>query len=115
MATLNKVQVIGNVTRDPEVKFTPKGGAVTELSVAVNRSYTTDEGEKKEETTFVEFTFWGKQAEFAGEYAKKGRQVYVEGRLRLDSWEDKETPPKKHQRLRLTGENIQLLGAKPAE
>ena len=84
MANLNKVMLIGNVTRDPEIKYTPKGSAVTDLGIAVNRVFTPDGGEKREETTFVDVTLWGRQAEIAGEYCKKGRSIYIEGRLQLD-------------------------------
>lgn len=112
MASLNKVMLIGNVTRDPEVKYTPKGSAVTDIGIAINRYYTTESGEKREETTFVDVTLWGRQAEVAGEYAKKGRPIFIEGRLQLDSWEDKQTGQKRS-RLRVVGENIQLLGSGP--
>lgn len=112
MANLNKVQLIGNVTRDPEVKYTPKGSAVTDLGLAINRYYTTETGEKREEVTFVDVTLWGRQAEIAGEYCKKGRPVYVEGRLQLDSWEDKATGQKRN-KLRVVGDSMQLLGPKP--
>jgi single-strand DNA-binding protein len=112
MANLNKVQLIGNVTRDPEVKYTPKGSAVTDLGLAINRFYTTETGEKREEVTFVDVTLWGRQAEVAGEYCKKGRSVYVEGRLQLDSWEDKTTGQKRN-RLRVVADSMQLLGPKP--
>ena len=112
MANLNKVQLIGNITRDPEVKYTPKGNAVTDLGLAINRYYTTETGEKREEVTFVDVTLWGRQAEIAGEYCKKGRSVYVEGRLQLDSWEDKATGQKRN-RLRVVADSMQLLGPKP--
>lgn len=112
MANLNKVQLIGNITRDPEVKYTPKGSAVTDLGLAINRYYTTETGEKREEVTFVDVTLWGRQAEIAGEYCKKGRSVYVEGRLQLDSWEDKATGQKRN-RLRVVADSMQLLGPKP--
>jgi len=112
MANLNKVMLIGNVTRDPEIKYTPKGSAVTDLGIAVNRVYTPEGGEKREETTFVDVTLWGRQAEIAGEYCKKGRSVYIEGRLQLDSWEDK-TSGQKRSKLRVVGENFQLLGPRP--
>ncbi len=95
MASYNKVMLLGNLTRDPEVKYTPKGTAVTELGLAVNRTYTTDGGEKREETTFVDITMWGRQAEIAGEYLKKGRPLFVEGRLQLDTWDDKQTGQKR--------------------
>lgn len=112
MANLNKVMLIGNVTRDPEIKYTPKGSAVTDLGIAVNRVYTPEGGEKREETTFVDVTLWGRQAEIAGEYCKKGRSIYVEGRLQLDSWEDKASGQKRS-KLRVVGENFQLLGPRP--
>jgi len=112
MANLNKVQLIGNITRDPEVKYTPKGSAVTDLGLAINRFYTTETGEKREEVTFVDVTLWGRQAEIAGEYCKKGRSIYVEGRLQLDSWEDKTTGQKRN-KLRVVGDSMQLLGPKP--
>lgn len=112
MANLNKVMLIGNVTRDPEVKYTPKGSAVTDLGIAVNRVYTPEGGEKREETTFVDVTLWGRQAEIAGEYCKKGRSIYIEGRLQLDSWEDK-TSGQKRSKLRVVGEAFQLLGPRP--
>ncbi|MCE9542492.1 MAG: single-stranded DNA-binding protein [Verrucomicrobia bacterium] len=112
MANLNKVMIIGNVTRDPEIKYTPKGSAVTDLGIAVNRVYTPEGGEKREETTFVDVTLWGRQAEIAGEYCKKGRSVYIEGRLQLDSWEDK-TSGQKRSKLRVVGESFQLLGPRP--
>jgi single-strand DNA-binding protein len=112
MANLNKVMLIGNVTRDPEIKYTPKGSAVTDLGIAVNRVYTPEGGEKREETTYVDVTLWGRQAEIAGEYCKKGRSIYVEGRLQLDSWEDK-TSGQKRSKLRVVGESFQLLGPRP--
>ena len=111
MASLNKVMIIGNLTRDPELKYTPKGQAIADISLAVNRNYTTADGEKREEVTYLEVTFWGKQAEVLGQWMKKGRPLYVEGRLRLDSWEDKESG-KKQSRLRITGEEFQFLGSK---
>jgi single-strand DNA-binding protein len=112
MANVNKVILIGNVTRDPEVKFTPKGSAVTEIGLAINRTYTLDNGDKREEVTFLEVTFWGRQAETIGEYVKKGRSIYVEGRLQLDTWDDKQSGQKRS-KLRVVGENFQFLGAKP--
>jgi single-strand DNA-binding protein len=112
MPNLNKVMLIGNVTRDPEVKFTPKGTAVAEVGLAVNRVYTPEGGERREETTFVEITFWGRQAEIVGEYAKKGKPIYVEGRLQLDTWDDKQSGQKRS-KLRVVGEGLQLLGGRP--
>ena len=112
MANLNKVLLLGNVTRDPEVRYTPKGSAVCDLGVAVNRSYTTDSGEKREEVTFVDVTLWGRTAEVASEYLKKGRPVFVEGRLQMDTWDDKQTGQKRT-RLRVVADNMQLLGGRP--
>ena len=112
MANLNKVLLLGNVTRDPEVRYTPKGSAVCDLGVAVNRAYTTDSGEKHEEVTFVDVTLWGRTAQVASEYLKKGRPVFIEGRLQMDSWDDKQTGQKRT-RLRVVAENMQLLGGRP--
>jgi single-strand DNA-binding protein len=111
MANLNKVMLIGNLTRDPEVKYTPKGTAVAELGLAVNRIYSAENGEKREETTFVDVTLWGRTAEIAGEYLKKGRPVFIEGRLQLDTWDDKQTGQKRS-KLKVVGEGIQLLGSR---
>jgi single-strand DNA-binding protein len=112
MANLNKVLLLGNVTRDPEVRYTPKGSAVCDLGIAVNRAYTTDSGEKREEVTFVDVTLWGRTAEVASEYLKKGRPVFIEGRLQMDSWDDKQTGQKRT-RLRVVADNMQLLGGRP--
>jgi single-strand DNA-binding protein len=111
MANLNRVLLIGNLTRDPEVRYTPKGTPVTEIGLAVNRIYSGEDGEKKEETTFVDVTLWARQAEIAGQYLKKGRPVFIEGRLQLDTWDDKQTGQKRS-RLRVVAENIQLLGSR---
>src|SRR5437867_9199132 len=112
MANLNKVLLLGNVTRDPEIRYTPKGSAVCDLGVAVNRAYTTDSGEKREEVLFVDVTLWGRTAEVASEYLRKGRPVFVEGRLQMDTWDDKQTGQKRT-RLRVVGESMQLLGTRP--
>jgi single-strand DNA-binding protein len=112
MANLNKVMLIGNLTRDPEVKHTPSGKIVAEFGLAINRTWTNDQGQKQEDTTFVDVTFWGRQAEFAQQYLTKGRPVYIEGRLQLDSWDDKETG-KKRSKLRVVGETFQFLDSKP--
>src|ERR1700680_1364611 len=111
MANLNRVLLIGNLTRDPELRYTPKGTAVAEIGLAVNRIYSGEDGEKKEETTFVDVTLWARQAEIAGQYLKKGRPVFIEGRLQLDSWDDKQTGQKRS-RLRVVAESIQLLGSR---
>jgi single-strand DNA-binding protein len=110
MASFNKVILLGNLTRDPEVRYTPKGTAVTELGMAVNRVYSAENGEKREETTFVDVTLWGRTAEIAGEYLKKGRPVFIEGRLQLDTWDDKQSGQKRS-KLKVVGEGLQLLGA----
>jgi single-strand DNA-binding protein len=112
MASFNKVILLGNLTRDPEVRYTPKGTAVTELGMAVNRVYSGENGEKREETTFVDVTLWGRTAEIAGEYLKKGRPVFIEGRLQLDTWDDKQSGQKRS-KLKVVGEGLQLLGGRP--
>jgi single-strand DNA-binding protein len=109
MASFNKVILLGNLTRDPEVRYTPKGSAVTDLGIAVNRQYTLENGEKREEVTFVDVTFWGRTAEVAGEYLKKGRPIFVEGRLQLDTWDDKQSGQKRS-KLKVIGETMQMLG-----
>jgi len=110
MASYNKVLLMGNLTRDPEVKYTPKGTALANLGLAVNRRWTTETGEQKEEVTFVDVEVWGRQAETAGQYLAKGRPVFVEGRLKLDSWEDKESGQKRN-KLKVVAERVQFLGA----
>ena len=112
MASFNKVLLLGNLTRDPEVRYTPKGSAVADLGIAVNRQYTLDNGEKREEVTFVDVTFWGRTAEVAGEYLKKGRPVFIEGRLQLDTWDDKQSGQKRS-KLKVIGEMMQMLGSRP--
>jgi single-strand DNA-binding protein len=112
MANLNRVLLIGNLTRDPDLRYTPKGTAVTEIALAINRIYSGDDGEKKEETTFVDVTLWARLADIAGQYLKKGRPVFIEGRLQLDTWDDKQTGQKRS-RLRVVAENMQLLGSRP--
>src|ERR671919_2138110 len=112
MASFNKVILLGNLTRDPEVRYTPKGSAVCDLGIAVNRQYTLDNGEKREEVTYVDVVLWARLAEIAGEYLKKGRPIFIEGRLQMDSWEDKQTGQKRS-KLRVVGETMQLLGGRP--
>ena len=112
MASFNKVILMGNLTRDPEVRYTPKGSAVTDIGLAVNRVYSTEGGEKREEVTFIDITLWGRTAEIAGEYLKKGRPVLIEGRLQLDTWDDKQSGQKRS-KLKVIGETMQLLGGKP--
>ena len=112
MASFNKVILLGNLTRDPEVRYTPKGSAVCDLGIALNRSYTLDSGEKREEVTYVDVVLWARLAEIAGEYLKKGRPVFIEGRLQLDTWDDKQSGQKRS-KLRVVGETMQLLGRPP--
>jgi len=112
MASFNKVILLGNLTRDPEVRYTPKGSAVCDLGIAINRQYTLDSGEKREEVTFVDVVLWARLAEIAGEYLKKGRSVFIEGRLQLDTWDDKQSGQKRS-KLRVIGETMQLLGGRP--
>lgn len=110
MASYNKVLLMGNLTRDPEVRYTPKGTAIANIGLAVNRVWTTDAGEQKEEVTFVDIEVWGRQAETAGQYLSKGRPVFIEGRLKFDSWEDKESGQKRN-KLKVVAERVQFLGA----
>ncbi len=110
-ASFNKVILVGNLTRDPEVRYTPKGSAVCDLGLAVNRQYSLEGGEKREEVTFVDVVLWARLAEIAGEYLKKGRPVLIEGRLQLDSWDDKQSGQKRS-KLRVIGETMQLLGGR---
>ena len=112
MANLNKVMIIGNLTADPEVRTTPRGASLTELRLAVNRvSSGPNDGERREETTFLDVTCWGRTGEIAAQYLSKGRPVFIEGRLQMDSWEDKQTGQKRS-RIRIVAENLQLLGGR---
>src|SRR3954454_8262148 len=113
MASFNKVILLGNLTRDPEVRYTPKGSAVCDLAIAVNRQYSLDNGEKREEVTYVDVVLWARLAEIAGEYLKKGRPVFIEGRLQIDTWDDKQSGQKRS-KLRVIGETMQLLGSRPS-
>jgi single-strand DNA-binding protein len=108
MANLNRVQLIGNVTRDPELRYTPRGTSVTEIGLAINRAYTTADEQKQQEVTFVEVELWARLAEVAAQYLKKGRSVFVEGRLQLKSWDDKKSGQKRS-RMIVVGENLQFL------
>ena len=112
MANLNKVMIIGNLTADPEVRTTPRGTSLTELRLAVNRvSNGPNDGERREETTFLDVTCWGRTGEIAAQYLAKGRPVFIEGRLQMDTWEDKQTGQKRS-RIRIVAENLQLLGGR---
>lgn len=110
MANYNKVILMGNLTRDPEMRFLPKGTAVAKFGLAVNRRWRSETGEQKEETTFVDIEAFGKQAETISQYLKKGRPVMVEGRLKLDQWDDKQTGQKRS-RMSVVLENFQFLDA----
>jgi single-strand DNA-binding protein len=112
MASFNKVILLGNLTRDPEIRYTPKGTAVTDIGLAINRVYTTDNNERREDVTFVDVTLWGRTAEIAGEYLKKGRPALIEGRLQLDTWDDKQSGQKRS-KLKVIGEALQLIGSRP--
>ena len=108
MANLNKVFLIGNLTRDPELRYTQGGMAVTDLGLAVNRSFTNKDGTKRDETTFVSVTVWGRRAEVACEFLSKGRPVFIEGRLKYDTWEK---DGQKRSKLSVVAENFQFLGS----
>ena len=95
MASFNKVILAGNLTRDPELRYTPSGKAIAKFALAVNRNWTTETGEKKEEVTFIDVDAFGRQAEVVSQFMKKGRPLLVEGRLRLDQWDDKQTGQKR--------------------
>jgi len=111
MASLNRVILLGNVTRDPELRYIANGTAVTELGLAVNDRHKNATGEWVEETTFIEVTLWARTAELASEYLSKGSPVLIEGRLKFDSWDDKQTGQKRS-KLRVVGDRMQFLGAK---
>lgn len=112
MASFNKVILMGNLTRDPEVRYIPSGTAVAEIGLAVNRSwYDKQAQQRKEEVTFVDVTLWGRQAEVAGEYLAKGRSVLIEGRLQLDTWQDKESG-KNRSKLKVVGEQMTMVGGR---
>lgn len=109
MSSFNRVTLLGNLTRDPELKRTKSGSAVTDIGLAMNRSRTLENGEKQDETTFVDVTVWGKTAENAVKYLQKGRSVLVEGRLQLDTWTDSKTGQNRS-KLRVVAESLQFLG-----
>lgn len=108
MANLNKVMLIGNLTRDPEVRYTPKGTAVGDLGMAVNRRVSDGAGNWSDEVTFVDVTVWGTNAENAQKYLSKGRGVFIEGRLQMDTWEDKASGQKRS-KLKVVAEVLQFL------
>lgn len=107
MADLNLVILVGRLTRDPVLRYTPGGQAVADLGLATSRTYVGKDGQKKEDTCFVDIIVWGKQAEASNEYLKKGSSVLIEGRLQLDSWETKEG--EKRSKLRVNANRVQFL------
>jgi single-strand DNA-binding protein len=111
MANLNRVLLIGNLTRDPELRVTPKGTAICQFGLAVNRSFKDESGQTREETTFIDVEAWGRQGETISKYCTKGRPLFVEGRLRLDQWEDKASGQKRS-RMKVVLENFQFLGGR---
>jgi single-strand DNA-binding protein len=113
MADLNRTFLIGNLTRDPEVRYTPKGTAVGDLALAINSSYKAQDGSTKEEVCYVDVVTWGRQAETCKEFLTKGSPIFVEGRLQFDSWETKEG--EKRSRLRVRAERVQFLGRPKTE
>lgn len=111
MPNLNRFFGMGNLTRDPETKYLPNGTAITQIGLAINRTWTDDKKEKHEETTFLDVEFFGRKAEVIGEHFKKGKPIYVEGRLKLDSWDDKASGQKRT-KLKVVGETFEFLGGK---
>ena len=109
MPSLNKVLLMGNLTRDPELRVTPKGTPICQFSLAINRQFKMESGESREEVIYVDVEAWGKQGETIAKYVTKGRPLYVEGRLRLDQWEDKNTKEKRS-RMKVVLEQFQFLG-----
>ncbi len=110
MASFNKVILMGNLTRDPELRYTPKGMAIAKVGLAVNRRWTSESGEQKEEVTFVDVDIFGRTAENVGQYMRKGSPLLIEGRLKLDQWDDKQTGQKRS-RLGVVAETVQFLSA----
>ena len=109
MGAVNKVFLMGNLTRDPELRYTPSGTPVCEFGVAVNRTYTTKEGQQRDDTCFVTVTMWGRRGVVVSEYFSKGSPIFVEGRLNYDSWD---TPDGKRSRLTVVAENFEFVGGR---
>jgi single-strand DNA-binding protein len=114
MADLNKVFLMGRLTSDPELRRTPSGTAVTELRMATTRSWPGRDGERREETLFIDVTVWDRQAENCCQYLRKGSSIHVEGSLRMDSWEDKNTGEKRS-KIRVTADRVQFLDSRRTE
>lgn len=108
MANYNKVLLMGNLTRDPELKYTPKGTAIVEIGLAINRKWKSETGEAKEDVTFVDVSAFGRTAEVIAQYLKKGRPIMIEGRLKFDQWDDKQTGQKRS-KLRVVCESFEFL------
>jgi single-strand DNA-binding protein len=111
MASFNKVLLMGNLTRDPVLKYLPSQNAVVEFGIACNRKFRTASGEDREEVTFVDVTSFGKQAEVINQYFTKGKPIFIEGRLKYDSWEDKNGGGKRH-KLTVVVDNFQFIGGR---
>ncbi|MDF1657412.1 MAG: single-stranded DNA-binding protein [Verrucomicrobiales bacterium] len=114
MSSYNRVTLVGNLTRDPELKRVKSGQAVADLGLALNRAWMNEAGQKQEETTFVDVTVWGKTAENAAKYLQKGRSVLVEGRLQLDTWMDSKSGQNRS-KLRVVAESLQFMGSNQQE
>jgi single-strand DNA-binding protein len=114
MANFNKVILAGNLTRDPELRYTPKGMAIAKFGIAINRNWKTETGESREEVTFVDIDAFGRQAETIAQYLKKGGGIIIEGRLRLDQWDDKQTGQKRS-KLGVVVESFQFIGGPRSE
>jgi single-strand DNA-binding protein len=111
MANFNKVILAGNLTRDPELRYTPKGSAVVKFTLAINRTWKNEAGENKEEVSFVDVEAWGRQAEVIAQYMRKGRPFLVDGRLKQDTWEDKNTH-QKQSKLKVVLEGFSFIDSK---
>jgi single-strand DNA-binding protein len=109
---LNRVTIAGRLARDPEQKFTPKGTAVASVAIAINRKWKDDAGQMKEDVTFVEVELWGATAEAFCKYHCKGKETFIEGRLKTETWDDKTTGNKRHKTL-VVGESWQFVGVRP--
>jgi single-strand DNA-binding protein len=111
MASYNKVILLGNLTRDPELRVTPRGTPICQFGLAVNRQYKDESGQLREEVNFLDIEAWGKQGEVISKYMTKGRPLFMEGRLKYDQWEDK-TTGQKRSRIKIVLENFQFIGSR---
>jgi len=111
MASFNKVILLGNLTRDPEMRYTPSGTAIAKLGLACNRHWRDSEGQSQEETTFIDVDVFGRTAENVGQYLRKGRPILIEGRLKRDQWDDRDSGQKRS-RLGVVAETVQFLGGR---